>query len=242
MVRRCVLASVLWLVGCAYGEPLDPFDTGAGAGAATGGTSGAGGDGGESTSSGASGSSGPSSGGNAGAGGGGAGAGTASGGGSCGDGVVAPGEECDDQNDVDGDGCTSCVIDCAADELKNAATGHCYRRFAASSTQPVAEANCQAWGGAPGLGHLVSIENATENAFVAPLVASSTWIGADDFGGDWAWIDGTPFAFENWQDGEPNYPGIEHCMFMDAEAKWHDHNCGDTRSGYLCERRGAGTF
>jgi hypothetical protein len=31
-------------------------------------------------------------------------------------------------------------------------------------------------------------------------------------------------------------------MFADAEAKWHDHDCGDLRSAYLCERRGAGTF
>jgi hypothetical protein len=84
--------------------------------------------------------------------------------------------------------------------------------------------------------------DAAENAFVAPLVTGNTWIGADDLGGAWAWPDGTPFSYENWQMGEPNYPGIEHCMFMDAEAKWHDHDCADLRSAYLCERLGAGAL
>lgn len=235
MSTRSLTASLLVLVGCAYGEPLDPFTSSADAGSTTAGGSGgegAGSAGGTTTSISSSSSS--ASGGN-GAGGGGSK-------GVCGDGVVDAGEQCDDQNTIAGDGCTSCVIDCDTGELKNPTTGHCYRVFATSSTQPVAEANCQAWGGAPGLGHLASIENATENAFVAPLVTGNTWIGADDFGGDWAWIDDTPFAFENWQTNEPNYPGVEHCMFMDAQAKWHDHNCGDTRAAYLCERRGAGTF
>jgi cysteine-rich repeat protein len=224
----------LVLVGCAYGEPLDPFTSSADASSAAAGGSGGEGAGSAGNTSTSASSSASSASGGSGAGG--------SAGGVCGDGVVDVGEQCDDQNTVAGDGCTACEIDCDTNDLKSPTTGHCYRVFATSSTQPVAESNCQAWGGAPGLGHLASIEDATENAFVAPLVTSNTWIGADDFGGDWAWIDGTPFAFENWQTNEPNYPGVEHCMFMDAEAKWHDHNCGDTRSAYLCERRGAGTF
>lgn len=160
---------------------------------------------------------------------------------SCGDGILDAGETCDDGNDMTGDGCAACDIECAADSIQDPVSGHCYRLFTAASNQPNAEANCQAWGGAPGLGHLASIGSQSENDFVAPLVAADTWIGADDFGGAFAWIDGTPYSFENWQLGEPNHPGVEHCMFMDAEAKWHDHNCGDaTRPAYLCERT-AGT-
>jgi cysteine-rich repeat protein len=161
---------------------------------------------------------------------------------SCGDGVVDTGEECDDENTVDDDGCSACEIDCAAGETKEPTTGHCYRVFTGNTMQPDAEADCQAWGGAPGLGHLVSIEDAAESAFVDGLVDANAWIGADDFGGTWAWIDDTPYTFENWQIGEPNHPGTEHCMFMDVEAKWHDHDCGDVRPAYVCERGGAGAF
>ncbi len=159
----------------------------------------------------------------------------------CGDGNVDAGEECDDDNTIDDDGCSACEIDCAAGELKAAATGHCYALFVATTNQADAAASCQAWGGAPGLGHLASMGDAVENTFVASVITGTTWIGADDLGGDWAWPDGTPFVFENWQDAEPNHPGEEHCMFMDVEAKWHDHDCADLRSAYLCERVGAGT-
>lgn len=174
----------------------------------------------------------------------GSGAGGDGGGGtsSCGDGSVDPGEECDDDNTVDGDGCSACEIDCAATEARDPTTGHCYRVFMGDTMQPDAEADCQAWGGAPGLGHLVSIEDASESAFVDTLVNVNAWIGADDFDGTWTWIDDTPYTFEAWQIGEPNHPGTEHCMFMDVEAKWHDHDCGDVRPAYVCERRGAGTF
>ncbi|HEY1099252.1 MAG TPA: DUF4215 domain-containing protein [Myxococcota bacterium] len=37
----------------------------------------------------------------------------------CGDGVVNNGDECDDGNDVDGDGCTACVIDVCGDGIVN---------------------------------------------------------------------------------------------------------------------------
>ncbi len=219
--------------GCAKGGPLDldpqPNDGGS---ASEGGAppndpqggSGASGDGGASEEGGAA-----------------EGGGGASSGG-CGDGIIGPGETCDDANATAGDGCDACEIECAADSIQDSTSGHCYRLFVGAESQPTAEANCQAWGGAPGLGHLASMGDQAENDLVAALVASNTWIGADDFGGSFAWIDGTPFSFVSWQVGEPNHPGTEHCMFMDAEAKWHDHDCGDLRPAYLCERSGAGAL
>ena len=169
--------------------------------------------------------------------------GTGTGGGpSCGDGVVDLGEECDDQNVIDADGCTACEIDCGSTELKDPSSGNCYAVFPSAVDRATAEASCQAGGGGPGLGHPASIGDQAENDLGAPLSQGHTRNGAHDLGGDWAWVDGTPYVFENFQAGEPNYPGVEHCMFMDAEAKWHDHDCADVRSAYLCERRGAGTF
>ena len=236
MRSRVVRPLVLLLAfGCATTDPIVADDgAGASGGSATV-------DGGGGAATGGS----PGSLGGAGAGGGGAGddgGGGEGAGPSCGDGSIDGIEECDDQNAVAGDGCTSCTIDCEPDASKDPTSGHCYRVFVASLNQQSAEANCQAWGGAPGLGHLASMGDAAENAFVAPLVTGNTWIGADDLGGAWAWLDATPFSFENWQMGEPNFPGIEHCMFMDAEAKWHDHDCADLRSAYLCERLGAGAL
>lgn len=229
MLLRGVLLSML--LGCATSEPIDVDALGgsneaAGGSAPTGttgssGSADAGGEGGETDD-------------------GGGGAGGA--GPMCGDGAVDDAEECDDQNAMSGDGCTACVIDCEPEALRDPTTGRCYRLFAGPIDQPNAETSCQTWGGATGLGHLASISAELENDFVAPLVGSDTWIGADDFGGDWAWIDGTPWSFEQWQTGEPNHPGVEHCMFMDAEAHWHDHACDDLRPAFLCERRGAGTF
>lgn len=230
--RAWVLAALL---GCATTDPIDtsPGGSGESGGAdsttsSEGGAPGVGGDG--------DGAGDDGMGGDGGQGGDGGGAPA------CGDGAVGVGEECDDANVVADDGCTTCTIDCEAPALRDPATGHCYQRFDVVSNRMNAEAACQAWGGAPGLGHLASITDAVENAFLDQFATTNTWIGADDFGGDWAWIDGTPFAFENWQDGEPNHPGTEHCLFMDIEAKWHDHDCADLRPGYVCERRGAGTF
>lgn len=235
-MKPVVLSLSLTLAACAEGEPLGLTAGGAPSGGAPSSSSDGGlggGSGGVSTVEGLAGQ--------------GAGGDTTTGGaggsvGGCGDGVVAALEECDDANGVDADGCTACTIDCDGSSVKDAATGHCYRLFVGAVTQPVAEANCQAWGGAVGLGHLASLGSQVENAFVGPLISVNTWIGADDFSGAWEWIDGTAYSFENWQTGEPNHPGTEHCMFADAVAKWHDHDCGDVRSAYLCERRGAGTF
>ncbi|NUP13383.1 MAG: DUF4215 domain-containing protein [Polyangiaceae bacterium] len=236
MSLRIALASAL-LLGCAFGEPIDRDAFGgssndAGGGGSTNDTSSsAGGD----TADGAAGG---------GAGGTEVDGGSGSGGAppACGDGTVDPTEACDDGNALAGDGCADCAIECEAAALQDPLTGHCYRLFAIATNQTLAEAGCEAWGGTPGIGHLASMGDQLENDFVAPLVGGDTWIGADDLGGAWAWIDGTPYAFENWQDGEPNHPGTEHCMFMDLEARWHDHDCADTRSAYLCERVGAGTL
>ena len=79
----------------------------------------------------------------------------------------------------------------------------------------------------------------TENDFFAPLATADTWIGADDLGGAFAGSTSTPFSFVNWQINEPNYPGVEHCMFMDIEAKCSRSRCTDLRPAYLCERSGA---
>jgi cysteine-rich repeat protein len=162
----------------------------------------------------------------------------------CGDSVVDVGEECDDGNAQVGDGCDDCSIECDVLGTKNPSNHHCYRLFQTATTWADASAQCAAWGGAQGLGHLVSIENASEQNFVSAMVTDSTWIGAGDATteGVYTWTDGTPFSYEFWAANEPNDTTVEDCVFMRATGEWDDHDCAYEWPAYLCERRGAGTF
>jgi hypothetical protein len=64
---------------------------------------------------------------------------------------------------------------------------------------------------------LVSIGSQAENDFVVGLLPPQPshrahyWIGATDrvVEGAWQWVDGTPFAYTNWWNGEPNDIGGE---------------------------------
>ena len=56
-------------------------------------------------------------------------------------------------------------------------------------------------------GHLATIENAAENAFVSSLSPNNRiWIGFNDIAqeGNWVWETGEPVTYVNWAPGEPN--------------------------------------
>lgn len=169
---------------------------------------------------------------------------TTTGGAVCGDGNADPSEECDDNNQLSGDGCDGCVIECEALGQKNQVTGHCYRVFSNPATWSSGEANCQAWGGGAGLGHLVSIQDVAEQAFVQAMVTADSWVGGGDptTEGVYEWVDGTPWAYELWAPNEPNDTTVEDCVFMRADGTWDDHDCAQSWPAFVCERRGAGTF
>lgn len=181
-------------------------------------------------------------------GGGGSGAGSSGGAGGagpvCGDGKIDANEECDDANLIDADGCTTCVIDCEAAAKKEPTTGHCYRFYPDAKTWPLADADCGAWGGAPGLGHLASISTATEQTFVEALRPTvSAWIGARDTvtEGTFEWLDGTPFAFTSFAPGKPDGATVQNCLFMRGDNDgWDDNQCG-TALPFVCERIAAGS-
>ena len=103
--------------------------------------------------------------------------------------------------------------------------------------------------------HLVNIDSAAENTFVATLAKSYAEIG------DWAWIgltrgsdnlfywfDGTKPLYTNWNANEPNNIGSrEQCahLYVNIKAKWNDesfdlnvinYNSGTTTTTYICER------
>jgi len=222
------------------GDDDDSSGGGDDAPAAGSGGAGSAGDGGSTSQGGAGGA------GNAGSGGAGGGAG-AGGPSVCGDGVVGGVEECDDDNGLPDDGCSECVIDCEPQGAKSPLTGNCFRVFEDATTWPFAEANCAAWGGSPGLGHLASIASAAEQDLVFALISQRAWIGVQDpiTEGVYQWSDGTVWNYEHWAPGEPDNTYEEDCAFMRTtdDGGWNDHACGDSEiPSYACERRGAGTF
>ena len=84
-------------------------------------------------------------------------------------------------------------------------------------------------------GHLVVINDATENQFIASRYAQplgeALWIGLSDYleEGNFTWVDGTPLAFTAWAPGEPNAAGPEDCVegsFMGTTFMWNDNFCG----------------
>ncbi|XP_077993135.1 C-type mannose receptor 2-like [Glandiceps talaboti] len=108
---------------------------------------------------------------------------------------------------------------------------------------PTAESICTKSGG-----HLLSIKDQTEQTFINArmygLTASVFWMGANDrtYEGGWEWSDGTPFAFLNWADGEPNdynhgETGEDCTEIIVSSGEWNDHRC-DWAHGYVCENNG----
>ena len=108
----------------------------------------------------------------------------------------------------------------------NPANGIRYISFA-TTTWTAAQATAQALGS-----HLVSIASADENEWVRQTfgtfngAAQRIWIGATDQGseGQWRWSDGSPFAFTNWNSGEPNNAGnTEHyAEMLGLQGTWND--------------------
>ncbi len=78
-------------------------------------------------------------------------------------------------------------------------------------------------------GNLVSIDNATENAFVTDAV-ETVWIGLTDddaYGtseGNFVWTTGESYAYNNWNVGEPNDLGGEDYVHLYTSGTWNDWN------------------
>jgi hypothetical protein len=117
-------------------------------------------------------------------------------------------------------------------------------------TAAKAEAETLSYLGA--FGHLVTIENAAENAVVNTLrgvcisnpggcLFSSVWIGYSDAAveGTFVWVTGEPTVYTNWAPGEPNNSGgNEDFAHMGAAGLWNDipnAHGGAGLQGYVIE-------
>lgn len=175
----------------------------------------------------------------------------------CGNGKRETGEECDDGGHEGKDGCSAaCKVVCG-DHGEGAVKSedfHCYVGFDQNAFEG-AVADCKALGA-----HIVSITSAAENEVVSSLVRNSKWIGGFENvpltspgGGQYEWVTGEPFGYENWAEDEPdsaeyrcnsNGPSIgprcyEHCILMEGGGIWLDSRC-DVSDGYICEWEPAG--
>lgn len=115
---------------------------------------------------------------------------------------------------------------------------HKYEIFRETLTWEEAKAACEAKGG-----HLATITSPEEQKLIESLNTqnSKLWIGGyKNSAGEWCWVTGEPWEYQNWGDGEPNNSSNvvadESCVAVWPE-KWNDLANGNIyeQSGYICE-------
>ncbi len=117
--------------------------------------------------------------------------------------------------------------------------GHIYAVFDIAKTWEETEALCESWGG-----HLVTITNADEQAFVSEItnkLGKHCLLGGTDVEreSEWKWITGEPFSYSKWSSGEPNNVGDEDYLliYYNQGNTWNDvPNTGSSSAyGFVCE-------
>lgn len=115
---------------------------------------------------------------------------------------------------------------------------HRYKTYYDTLTWEEAKAACEAKGG-----HLATITSEKEQYLLelSNDKNQNLWIGGyKNADGQWCWVTGEPWEYENWGDGEPNNSSNvvadENCVAMWPE-KWNDLANGNIyeQSGYICE-------
>lgn len=115
---------------------------------------------------------------------------------------------------------------------------HKYEIFHDTLTWEEAKAACEAKGG-----HLATITSQEEQKLIESLNTqnSKLWIGGyKNSAGEWCWVTGEPWEYQNWGDGEPNNSSNvvadESCVAV-WPVKWNDLANSNTyeQSGYICE-------
>jgi cysteine-rich repeat protein len=110
-------------------------------------------------------------------------------------------------------------------------TRHAYLTLYAELTWQEAKASCERRGA-----HLVSINDAAEQSFVARLAPGEFWIGArdDELDGSFTWTDGDLATYSAFAPGEPDHDAGAQCLLMGIDEGWHDRPCADANA-YVCE-------
>lgn len=112
-----------------------------------------------------------------------------------------------------------------------AETHHAYLPLYAELSWQAANTACENRGA-----HLVTIDDAAEQAFVARLAPGEFWIGArdDELDGAFTWTTGEPASYSAFAPGEPDHDAGAQCLLMGVDEGWHDRPCAE-KNAYVCE-------
>lgn len=95
-------------------------------------------------------------------------------------------------------------------------------------------------------GYLAVITTQEEQSFIQELIKGKNnegfWLGAENSGDTWTWINGEEFVYQNWDSGEPNGDSNDmKLQIYEENGKWDDTwSDGDTNGikehGFICEK------
>ncbi len=116
--------------------------------------------------------------------------------------------------------------------------GHWYKIYKGQLSWHEKKKKCEELGG-----YLACIETEAEQKFIAKLANDEYLsLGATDEAeeGEWKWVNGAPFTYKAWMDGQPNnYGGVENYLATYDYGEWVDVAVeGDDfwmPTGYICE-------
>ncbi len=110
--------------------------------------------------------------------------------------------------------------------------GHAYQAYLGKVTWDEAEAYCEQMGG-----HLAVITSPAEQHFLTDGNTDFLWIGGrrDAYGG-WSWVNGEPWGYTSWNEGEPNNFGGSEDFLVVRPAGWNDATVDSSEvTGFICE-------
>lgn len=86
-------------------------------------------------------------------------------------------------------------------------------------------------------GHLVTIQDETENQYVYMMTHGNTWLGATDeiYEESWVWVSDEPWQYTNWRSGQPdnNHQTENYLTYYETKPSWND--IGDFKMFFVCE-------
>lgn len=109
--------------------------------------------------------------------------------------------------------------------------GHYYQKFdSLPKLWNEAKSACQKLGG-----HLVTVTSKSENDFLmSPVIQAQigewNWFGGSNQSGQWQWVTGEPFSFNNFRSGESTSPFLEG---LHGDGSWSSRS--DGALPYICE-------
>lgn len=120
--------------------------------------------------------------------------------------------------------------------------GHFYRCYVEEVSWHAAKDRCEALGG-----HLCCISDQQEQEFISRLAEGRyLFLGATDEveEGTFVWVDGSPFTYTCWLEGQPNnYGGAENYLATYDGGEWvdvaHEGQAFWMPTGFICEWDGA---